>query len=201
MKFIAAYKSDTNGNLTGNEILVWPDSAITASGKPVFLPEEDGYKFQVGLGAKISAVGKTIKRKFAGRYYSEIFPVAVFLTPRAAKAISEGEDPKGCDLVSDYSVVCGNPMARPGGECSLEMDLELSPLAYGTDEGETLSNEIRVSGWEECIGRAIGTASIRNTLKTGDTVAILLPQTYPAKPDCLLTVSMAGHKLIENKLK
>ena len=100
MKLMAVYDSANAEGEHTRRTMVWPDSALVRTGKPVFIPEGN-YYIHAGLGARIDAVGKTVAPKFAGRYYKEIFPVIFLLPEEASKTLAEGRDPKACDIVAD----------------------------------------------------------------------------------------------------
>lgn len=200
MKVIVAYKSGNCQDGTGLNIMVWPDSAMIKSGKPLFIPRRD-MMFHPGLVAKIKSVGKSIKDKFASRYYDEIAPAAFFFSGKVSAAITKKEDPLACDIISDYSIICGDFMpseAEDSLESPLKLEIGIKPLS---DEGQVLSKELKIDNPKELLDKAISAASVNNTLKTGDLAGFILTDDFKAVPDSLLKIKTDGKILIENKLK
>lgn len=186
MKLIAVKELDFS--------MVWPDSAIIRSGKPVFLPEESDCFIHCGFGARISAVGKSIRPKFAPRYYTELFPVAYVLGRTASDALQKGECPLAKDIVTDYSVITGEPVEMIGQNTA-----EASLTSLATRE---LTDRLNISANFSVINNLIAIASERNTLKTGDIVASISSERMAARRDTLLRLMIEPEKYsIENKLK
>ena len=185
--------------------LVWPDSAMIRSGKPLFLPD-DKMRLHIGLVAKINAVGKTIRLKFAGRYFNETAPAAFFLTEEVSRQIANMEDPPACHIVSDYSVICGDFISSPYSIPN-SIQLGINPLKHADPDictGHSVADTdilIKINEPEIMICNSIVAASVRNTLKTGDLVGFMLPEFYTVTPEKLLKVRVDGRLLIENKLK
>lgn len=174
MKIIATYKSPKDEGPACIKTLVWPDSAMIRSGKPVFLPEEETLMLPA-MCVRIDAVGKTVAPKFAGRYYNEIAPMAFLLSRASASAIAEGKLPEADDIVADYSVICGDFTDKEG---------------------------LGLEGFRSIIADSIAAASRRNTLKTGDIVAYITENSpVHVEPDTKLTMKIGGKTLMENKLK
>ena len=196
MKIIAAYESNRGRDGSGYNILVWPDSAMILSRKPLFLPEEED-SIHVGIAAKIKAVGKSVKPKFAHRYYDAIAPAAFIFSSSVSSKLNRKEDPEATDIVADFSVICGDFTDAEG----LNEDLTLSLSIKTLSGDERLSENLEVNNWENLLAEAIARATERNTIKTGDTVAVLLPGSFPAGRDSLLSIGINGVALIENKLK
>ena len=170
MKIIAVYESTRNSEgHTGKGILVWPDSVMIRSRKPLFLPDDGVYYIHEGIGARIDAVGKSIHKKFARRYYDEICAIAYILPESVSDCLIQKADPVACDIAADYTLICGDYIP------ALETETE--------------------------INEAISIASCRNTLKTGDIVAIIFRERRKAERDSVLKISLRGNTLIENKLK
>lgn len=203
MKVLAAYLASESKDPSGMNVMVWPDSSIVRSGKPVFLPEDDWYSVIIGFAAKIKDVGKSIQKKFASRYYNEVLPMAFFLEENVAQMVLEKEDPKACDIVADFTVICGDSIPTPLklATAGTEVSVEIKGLAGAEDEVEEISESFNFSNVEESLDYAISAASVRNTLKTGDFVAFILPKCYNVYPDTLLKIKFDGNLLIENKLK
>lgn len=171
MKIIAVYDSIGPDGTTKNKILVWPDSVMIKSRKPLFLPDDGEYYLHRGLCARIDAVGKSIKSKFAQRYYKEVAPMVYVLPASVSDLLVQKKDPNACDIVADYSLICGDFINAEEADC------------------------------REAIDHVIPTASERNTLKTGDIVATIDLEREPAKSDTTIKISLAGKTLLENKIK
>lgn len=202
MKVIAAYESADSRNHDRLDIIVWPDSALVRTGKPVFIPEERGYCLLTGLGARISAVGKSIEPKFSKKYFVEIAPLAFVLPNEAAGNIIRKETPRAGDFVADYSVICGDFISvDPSGyESGLEIKINISSLLNEENLGPTCMI-LNIDNYLSLIYEAISLASKKNTLKTGDIVSSILPYEFEAATDSLLSISFNNNILLENKLK
>ena len=196
MKIIGVYKAEKSRTDDGLNIMVWPDSAMIRTGKPVFIPDGE-YKSIIGLGARITAVGKTILPKFAHRYYEDMVPVVFFLPTAAADKIAIGHDPEACDIVEDYSVICGDPFVAERKEVTIQA--QISSLLEDADAGQTLN--FKLDDIQDCIDQAIASASKKNTLKTGDLVVRILRVWEKPTPDCILKIKIDNTFLLENKLK
>lgn len=199
MKLIATYRAkEGNGRQESTKTLVWPDSAIIRTGKPLFIADDETLRLHPGIGVRITGVGKSIAPRFAHKYYEEVFPVIFLLTDSVSSRINQGEDPYGCDLVADYSIITGDPL--PEGEDAENLTLEITAEDL-TREDSVPERETTTTKTTEHISEAIAVASRRNTIKTGDIVAYILPGTMKATQDTLLKVSANGTELIANKLK
>ena len=170
----------------GRHLLTWPDSAAVKSGKPVFLAQEEGMVCFPGIAAKIIAVGKSISAKFAGRYYDEVIPICYLADANTAARLRAGEDPLACEIMSDFCLVAGNALEKS----------RLSDIRYQA------GNQRTDFSWQlALIDEAIGEASRRNTLKTGDIAGAIAKDGIDIQPEMWLTASLGGTILIENKLK
>lgn len=205
MKIALAYRSNVSRDSSGYNILIWPDSSMIKSGKPIFLNDLDECNYILtGIGAKIKSVGKSIKSKFASRYYDEMMPMAFITKHRVADLITKNEDPKACDIVTDYAVVNGNTFLKDILETKDELKVEVkltSLYISAINDGSSIDTAFICCDIEKAVDNAIESASKGNTLKTGDIVAFLLPGTYPAEHDNLLEITIDGRKLLETKLK
>lgn len=110
MKLIGTYDITDNQGRHTMRYMVWPDSVMIRTGKPVFLDPDRKSYVHFCVGAKIEKVGKSIQEKFAERYYHETTIFAVFLPEEASDALMAGRDPKACDIVTDYCIIVGDPM-------------------------------------------------------------------------------------------
>lgn len=199
MKIIATYNTATSQEQSGRKILVWPDSAMINSGKLLFLPEEPDCFIVAGLGARIKSVGKTIKTRFAPRYYDEIAPLFFILKKNVVNALKEGQDPYACDIVSDFSVIWGEKLNKETVKDSCCFVLEYSDLDR---ESMEFSEEWLPHEAIEELNESIASASISNTIKTGDIVGFLGKTLIPASHDHLIKVKTDnGKTILETKLK
>lgn len=197
MKIIAVYGNLKHEAEPGNRILVWPDSVMINTGKPLFLPD-DSHRLIPGIGVKIDAVGKSIKPRFAERYYNEVFPLVFVLPSKICDTLLNDEDPYATELVEDYSIIHGHNFENRNGSDTIKLEISLAELKGEGRSSLTLS----VDNVPSQINQAIASASIKNTLKTGDIAAFFLPEAIPVKPETLLTVGTAEQdKLIETKFK
>lgn len=201
MKIIAGYPSISENGSFVTKVMVWPDSVLIKSGKPVFIPENGNYDIFWGVGAKITSVGKSIRKKFAGRYYNEVAPVAFLLNKEASSKLQVKHDPSACDIVEDYSVICGDfiPSDELKGNCKLKVSMRSldSQELSGTDCFE----EATLKDVDDTLNEVMETASKRNTIKTGDLVACFLDGHFSAKTDTVLSIGINHRILLENKLK
>lgn len=192
MKIIAVYGSE-RVQADAMKIMVWPDSVMIRSGKPLFLPESGEYGIKWGIGVRIDAVGKSIRPKFADRYYSEIAPLAFILPLKVINCLEDGGDPLASDIVADYTIICGD-FIQPFAE-SFPVEIR--------EEGITLqSHHVEIRDLSAILASAVSAASRQNTLKTGDIVGILLPGSFNAEYDSILKINFDGESpLLVNKLK
>lgn len=204
MKIIGAYLSEgSQDTTTGMNILVWPDSAMIRTGKPVFIPDDDEeYQILPGIGVKIKAVGKTIQERFAGRYYDEVMPLAFILKNETAEDLAKRLDPKACDIVADCSVICGDPIPIKEIEAKPTVRVEFGIRSLQPEDGEEpVELKFDLSNLRLGLAHAIVRGSQDNTLKTGDIVAYILPMGLGTRVDNLVKFSLNGNPLLENKLK
>lgn len=198
MKIIAAYKSSGREEPGRLNTMIWPDSAMIRSGKPLFVRDDTTCRIIPGIAAAVKSVGKTIRPKFASRYYDEVAPICFILPLNVAREIEKESDPKACNIVADYSIICGDFIPKE----TLDENLELS-LSSSTLSGESLINEtLYFPNWEATLADAISAASRLNTLKTGDILATIAPLSIEARRDTLLRATFGdAAPLIENKIK
>lgn len=204
MKIITAYQSKSSADSTGLNVMVWPDSSMIRSRKPIFIPEEENTSVIPGLVVRITGVGKTIREKFATRYYDEIAPMAIVVNEDTAKKIAEHQDPLACEIIADYSVIIGDfiPFGNPEQrQTPLNLKLDIVRVNSPTRETVPLPESLTLEGIETHIGETIAMASRKNTLKTGDFVGFLQPTGYEISSDDILKIDINGETLLENKIK
>lgn len=199
MKIIAIYESLNGEDDIEKKILVWPDSAMIRSRKPLFLADDISHFIHLGLGAYIDSVGKSIKSKFACRYFKEVSPMAFIFEEKVSNTLLNHKDPSACDIVRDYSVVWGNSISKEKLPDELMFQVSLN------DPEDSMSPPIsnyKIYNSEEKIAEAIAIASMSNTIKTGDIVCFLLPFRLKADKDNVLRVSLIDSSpSIETKIK
>lgn len=197
MKLMAVYESKGLSGNTTPKVMVWPDSSIIGTRKPVFVPDDTEYNIHICLAARIDAVGKTVRKKFAHRYYKDVMPVGILLTKEASDKVASLEDPLACETVADYTIIVGQPVKK---EENGDYQLEISRKHLDTESGEEILDIITFT--KECLEEAIEKSSIKNTLKTGDIIATLSSFRFPALRETLLKVTTNRSNIsIENKLK
>ena len=204
MKIILGYKSIKDEGLT-LKTMVWPDSSMVLSRKPVFMRDDESSHLVLGFGVRITGVGKSIRKKFARKYYSEIAPLVLIGDSSLADKIKQNIDPLACDIVSDFSIISGDSMSADdfgGSEGMLNVSVKLSPI-YPSNTFEGYSEEINIDSKNVLseIDDAIEKGSERNTLKTGDIVGYLTSRIFPSVVDSVLRISVNSKLLVENKLK
>lgn len=185
MKIIGVYLSNKDEAATRGNTLVWPDSAMVRSGKPLFLPDSSPQAISIGFGAVITGVGKTIQPKFASRYFDSLMPMAFRLNKADSLMISQGISPLASGFVEDFSVLVGNPTAVTGLEAILELRISLSDR----NENPIFNDFTKIDDWMLKMHEAIAAASVRNTLKTGDIVAFISDTSLAVHPENRLRVS------------
>lgn len=205
MKVIGTYLSKSSRDINGLNILVWPDSAVIYSRKPVFLPEgEDRHIVMTGVAGRIKNVGKTIGKKFASRYYDEIAPIAFILRDNVGEKISQKEDPLACEIVADCSVICGDFITVPKDFDIKDLKIEIQIKSLESNRNgifKDIQSNFVLSDPKDSINKSIESASCKNTLKTGDIIGFILSSPYNARPETLLTICINGETLLENKFK
>ncbi len=128
MKIIAVNRKPGYPITSVHAIELYPDSAPTASGKPLFLPDFcEVFRGVVAPAYRISRLGKEIQPRFASRYYDaltlalRIFPENSPIMPNIARP----------DIIKgfDGSIVLGSwqPLGQPGEPLSVTHDLQ--PMA------------------------------------------------------------------------
>ena len=177
--------------------MVWPDSTMVCSGKPVFIPDYECY-LHAGIGVKILNVGKSINKKFASRYYKEFTSMAFILPKDSSDAVSYYRNPYACNFVSDYSVICGDfiPIEKSDG-IATKVCVNVEPL-----KDISVGKQIQILNVNyDILDEIISSASEANTLKTGDIVAFMMSERFNVNRDNLLKISINNNITLENKLK
>lgn len=134
-----------------------PDSALTVSGQPVFLPDFPGvWEARVGVALRIGRLGKGIAAKFAERYIDAV-SVAVQTIPVTV----EGQLATQCAPTSAVWTFDG--ALTPGKWMAYHPDAESVTLGVGELSFTIAAADLRVN---ECVA----SVSALMTLKTGDVI-------------------------------
>lgn len=198
MKILAVYDIPESDDEEGS-MLVWPDSTLVRSGKPVFMPDfPSGCVIAMGIGIKIARLGKSITNRFSSRYYNEVTAIALVVSAANAEAMSQAYRAIDPNYAADYSVVCGNFILKEEFFKSGKIDIKAS-----SERGECISN----ANWYESdfphtLNSAIEFASRHNTLKTGDIVVALNPNLcIPSIKNGRIEISIGETSLLNFKMK
>lgn len=193
---IGNYKNhaDLSAALTADWWVI-PDSAMLRSGKPVFLPGEEGrYSILPSLCMRINRLGKCVAPKFASRYFTEVAPALQFVDKNVLSDLAEGRQPRQSDVIFDNAIIVGDFIpATDIGDGSVEVSLNLTDGSNFTwlSSNALLSNE-----------EIIALVSARNTLKMGDLILTALPSSgLTALRDVGATASINGNELLHFRLK
>lgn len=175
---------------------VWyeiPDSAISRSGNPFFVPEEGGeYVAFPAAAFRICKLGKSISKRFASRYYDEAtigFSVVAAGLLRELRAASL---PWTAAIAFDRSCLLGNfiPISAFKDIQSVEIECGDDRFSYHTADSET------------SLAEAINVISAGNTLKTGDIIlAPLSPKGTILRTGERLTVKSTFSTILDINLK
>lgn len=185
------------GNYGEEGPLSWytlPDSSVIRSGKPFFLPEpETGHKASVSLAVRIDRLGKSIRRKFAPRYYSEITVGVNVVNVSLLERLRARLLPWGPAVAFDGSLWLGDfiPVVRPISEVEIEVM-----------RGEESVTCLRPADLTNDIDSLIEILSDRVTLKTGDIILCgLSPDGFvPALKDDIIC-RLDGQELLKIKVR
>lgn len=160
------------------------DSAINLPGRPVFLPdipEVPAWSATFYLAVRISRLGKTIREKFAPRYFDRMS-----LAMRLLPVDTDGKAIEAIAAVSDFALTLGEWTDIPAEDFSV------------TANGHTLE----VAGAGALICRSIERLSRIATLKIGD--ILLLPLEIPAGEVSIgnsFEVSVGGEPLLNCRIR
>lgn len=141
------------------------DSALSNHGKPFFMPEGMGkITVSASMAFRISRLGKSIKPRFAERYYEEIAPILHFRLADLKRRLSHAGLPFSEAVSFDKSVMYGPFIAFNNMGKSHEWKFRVN----GKEAG--LINPILL---KEKTAEIIANVSRMNTLKMGD---LILPE-------------------------
>ncbi|MFG6390745.1 MAG: fumarylacetoacetate hydrolase family protein [Candidatus Amulumruptor sp.] len=165
-----------------------PDSAVTPSGMPVFLPPfESSWELAIGPAYRIGRLGKNIAPKFAMRYIDGMTLGAWAVPVDLLKELQDNGQPIGLLSTFDGALTLGE-WQEPLHDMLLTMSIRQTHANWTPDE-------IR-------LGEALQAASRYVTLKTGDVIIPMLsPVHHPIVPDDIIEGSMGGKEVIRVKIK
>lgn len=101
------YPPASSGSGTGWFLIA--DSAMTNTGKPFYLPDFYGKtEVRVTVAVRISRLGKSVKKKFAQRYFSEFAPALHFSLPDYGRELREQGLSEEASVSFDRSLFVGD---------------------------------------------------------------------------------------------
>lgn len=180
-------------------ILVWPDSSLIRSGKPVFMPDhKGGSSIVIGLASRIDRLGKSIRKQYSERYFNKVAPLAVVLSKGNEDSLIRTGKPCDMDFVADYTIVCGEFVDKESIGSGSKMDIAVN----GPSGEKATSKHINCEELKANMEDAIVEASRHNTLKTGDLIVLTsFASTICAVKNYRLDVSIDGNSLLNFKMK
>lgn len=171
-----------------------PDSCVIKRGKPFFIPDfAPDFALAPSAAIRIDRLGKSISRKFAPRYYSEIAPALLAVSTRTLeKARSEG-CPWSPAICFDRSVMLGDFIAfdkfmETGGKIEYLTAHRTSATSSQTWDINLLDKDIDT---------LIEMLSRDNTMKTGD---IILAGVSPAAITLTSEISTVSAEISQTQL-
>lgn len=170
MKFLAplTHFSPKSESPEKTGLLLWPDSCILPSGRPLFLPDfAEEFKIVPAFAVRITRLGKCVAPRFAHRYFTHYAPASLLMSSNALKKLENLILPSPDDYCFDSSVVVGNWLPADNLEVFSAFTSFISPDLSSKDN---FSLSINV------IYEAIALASLRSTLKIGDVILIPFPE-------------------------
>lgn len=160
MKLIALTREPGSSVAEFPDARLFPDSAITLPGKPLFLPDfTPSWEAHLLIGVRVSRLGKDISPRFASRYYDAVslllrfvpLPESVF--PGALASAFDGSIQQGSWMLLERTL--DEPLEVKCGDISLS----ISPEDLALD-------------------RALSAISHYLTIRNGD---IICPATLPVR--------------------
>ena len=166
------------------------DSAVSNTGKPFYLPDENGRILAtLSVAIKISRLGKSISPKFSYRYYSEMAPAVHFYMPDMEKELHEMGLPTDPAHNFDRALMVGDFIPfKPESEFRLSLN-------------ETPAAVFSFTNLFPDIDESISLLSSFNTLKMGDLILPGLSDPLALKQGDLLEIYNNGEKSFIIKIK
>lgn len=177
-------------NKRGTGWYILADSAVSNTGKPFYLPDEYGKTVAyLCVAAKISRLGKSVKKKFATRYYSEYAPAVCFQLPEYAEKLRNSGLPEDPSRNFDKALIVGDFIPKEEiGELEFWLNGE-SRSIFKVEELLKSTDELL-----ECI-------SDINTLKMGDLVVPGLNGDIPLKEGDLIEIKKGRERMFHVRVK
>ena len=143
---------------------VWyeiPDSSISRSGNPFFVPDEDGvFAAFPSVAYRVCKLGRSVAERFAPRYYDEATIGFSVVDMRRLAALRAASMPWTAAVAFDRSCLLGNFMP-----ISAFINYADFSLTCGEASLKYQPNRIKVG-----IDRVVSLLSADNTIKTGDII-------------------------------
>lgn len=166
------------------------DSAVSNTGKPFYLPDFYGKtEAHLAIAVKIIRLGKSVKRKFASKYYSEMAPALHFTLPELAERFKTRSLPEDASRSFDRSLMVG--------EFSEIIPGETFSLWLNGEEKTTL----RLEDLQKSIDVLLEEFSVINTVKMGDLLVPGLQRGIEIKEGDLLEVKKDGQPAFRVRVK
>ena len=141
-----------------------PDSALSNTGKPLFMPEGcDTLTAYIAPAIRFSRLGKCIGARFASRYFHEWLPGIHFRDNRLRCSLLDEGLPLDMSHAFDRSLFLGKPL-------DIESLTDGTPLILHLNGEPTAT--LTINDFPMSIGEVTEAVSTQNTIKTGD---ILVP--------------------------
>ena len=166
------------------------DSAMTNTGKPFFLPENPGeVTASLGLGIKISRLGKHVDAKFADRYYTEWAPMVHFVLKSYENKLKTEGLPLDPARNFDRALFVGDFQHKD----------ELKDFQLYKD-GKVVA-DFSILQMVHPINEIIKKVSELNTLKIGDVIVAALTQPINVETGDFFEVKALEERLFHVKVK
>ncbi|MFV0506377.1 MAG: fumarylacetoacetate hydrolase family protein [Bacteroidales bacterium] len=160
MKVISLESCDLK---SGYFIRIKPDTVLLRNNAPFFFPNFAGEVFcRFDLAIKINKIGKSIKNKFALRYYSQLFPVVEFYAHKL-------KEPFANTMEGDVLSCFDNSFAVSNVQIHMQdtSNYNLSTMINGE-----LVNDFATATLAQRCAEVIGYTSEIMTLKIGDIISL-----------------------------
>ncbi|MDE6403672.1 MAG: hypothetical protein K2K86_07675 [Muribaculaceae bacterium] len=129
------------------------DSSVSRNHKPLFVPpHHDRWTMSIGLGLRVSRLGKFVAPKFASRYYDAMTLVARLRPATVTMPAS------ATDIAFDSSIVIGEWLPIPTDTDPLELTITAN------------DNEVAVAVSRELIDNTVARMSRYFMIKHGDVI-------------------------------
>ena len=175
-----------NTPITEPIVSLLTDSSVSRNHKPLFVPpHHDMWTLTIGLGVKVSRLGKFVAPRFASRYYD-----AMTLVARLRPA-SVSMPASATDIAFDSSIVIGEWLPIPADVYMLDLTL--------TSGGELTTISIPRSLFDDTVARM----SSYFMIKHGD---VIVPGDLPmmetdVRLDSLIDIMLNGTTCLHFKIK